>query len=491
MRFLRRSLSGLFLFALTLGLLVYAGSLVREAVQARLSEEARTPPARERVFSVNVVRARFGTQTPELTAFGEVQSRRTLEIRAAAGGTVIERAPDFIEGGRVRAGQVLARIDPADAQAVLDRAKSDLMDAQAELREAESAIVLARDELSAAEDQVALRERALQRQADLLQRNVGTAAAVESAELALSSARQAVLTQRRAVATAEARIDQARSRVRRAEIARDEAQRRLDETEIRAAFGGTLSDVSAVAGRRVSANEQLARLVDPQALEVAFRVSTRQYGRLLDAEGALREAPVTVTLDMAESEIAARGTLTRDGAVVGDGQTGRLLFATLEQTAGFKPGDFVTVSIKEPPLAAVARLPATALDAADSVLVLDAENRLETAPVTLMRRQDDDVLVRGDALAGRLVVAERTPLLGAGIKVRPLRGPMQENGSAQENAEGSDMVALTEERRAALVAFIERSSRMPDEDKSRILAQLSQPMVPAAVIARIESRMGG
>ena len=166
--------------------------------------------------------------------------------------------------------------------------------------------MLARDELSAAEDQVALRERALQRQTDLLQRNVGTSAAVESAELALSSARQAVLTQRQAVATAEARIDQARTRVRRAEIARDEAQRRLDETEIHAAFGGTLSDVSAVRGRRVSANEQLATLVDPQALEVAFRVSTRQYGRLLDAEGALREAPVTVTLDMAGSEIVAR-----------------------------------------------------------------------------------------------------------------------------------------------------------------------------------------
>ena len=76
--------------------------------------------------------------------------------------------------------------------------------------------------------------------------------------------------------------------------------------------------------------------------------------------------------------------MTRDGAAVGDGQTGRLLFATLERTAGFKPGDFVTVTIEEPPLDAVARLPATALDAADEVLALGRRTGWRV-PVTLLR----------------------------------------------------------------------------------------------------------
>ena len=122
MRFLRQSLTGLFLLSLTLGLLVYAGLLVREAVEARMSQERRVPEARERVFAVNVVEAAPQTVTPVLTAFGEVQSRRTLELRAAASGAVVELDPEFVEGGQVEAGQLLCEIDPGTSQVSLQEA---------------------------------------------------------------------------------------------------------------------------------------------------------------------------------------------------------------------------------------------------------------------------------------------------------------------------------------------------------------------------------
>ncbi|GGF49995.1 RND family efflux transporter, MFP subunit [Mameliella alba] len=483
MRFLRKSLTGLFLLSLTLGLLGFAGIMVRDAVEARMAEEARVPQARERVFAVNVVPVAFETVTPVLTSFGEVQSRRTLELRAAASGAVVELDPEFVEGGQVEAGQLLARIDPADAEAALDRAENDLLDARAEVREAERALVIAKDELVAAEEQVVLRETALRRQRDLLDRNVGTAAAVESAELALASERQSVLTRRQAVATAEARIDQAATQLRRSEIARDEAERRLDDTQIRAAFAGTLSDVTVVSGRLVSANEQLAQLVDLQALEVSFRVSTQQYARLLDGDGRLRQAPVSVALDVFGTNITAAGRITRDSAAVGEGQTGRRLFAVLDAPRGFKPGDFVTVRIEEPPLERVARLPATAVNAGGEVLVVGAEDRLETVVVEVMRRQGDDVLIRGRGLQGREVVTERTPLLGEGIKVKPLR-----TGAAPKP---EAMLELSEDRRARLVAFIEANTQMPEAVRTRILAQLAQKEVPAEIVERIESRMGG
>ena len=484
MRFLRKSLTGLFLLAVTLGLMTWAGVMVRDAVQERLAEEPRQRPVRERVFAVNVLTLEAGTETPQLTAFGEVQSRRTLELRAATSGALIDLDDAFVEGGRVQEGQILARIDPADAQAALARAESDLLDAQAEQREAIRAIDLDRDELAAAEDQVVLREQALQRQRELVQRGVGTAAAVETAELAVSSARQSVLTRRQALAQAEARIDQAATRLSRAIIALDEAQRRLDDTSIRAKFDGTLSEVSMVAGRLVSQNEKLAQLVDPDALEVAFRVSTAQYARLLSEDGELRPAPVTVTLDVFGTDLVARGLLSREGAAVGAGQTGRLLFARLEGARGFKPGDFVTVTVSEAPLVGVARLPASAVNAAGEVLVINDDERLEAVAVRVLRRQGDDVLVRAPRLEGRPLVAERTPLLGAGIKVRPLR----EEGAEPQAPE---MLVLSEERRARLRAFIEANNRMPAEAKRRVLAQLELPQVPASVVQRIEARMGG
>ena len=48
-----------------------------------------------------------------------------------------------------------------------------------------------------------------------------------------------------------------------------------------------------------------------------------------------------------------------------------------------------------------------------------------------------------------------------------------------------------DERRAKLVAFIEGNDRMPAEAKQRILGQLAKPKVPARMVERIESRMGG
>lgn len=486
MRFLRHSLTGLFLLSLTLGLVVYAGTLVVGAVQERLSKEPRIPAARERVFAVNVVHATAETITPVLTAFGEVQSRRTLDIRASTAGEVIELNPDFVDGGQVAEGDLLLRIDPVDAEAALARAVTNLRDAEAAQRDAARGLSIAKDTLVASEEQSRLRQRAFERQRDLRDRGVGTEAAVETAELAAASSRQAVLSARSAVANAEARVDQTATALDRAKLARDEAQRNLDNTIITADFNGTLSAVNVVQGGLVSANERLAQLVDADALEVAFRVSTAQYARLLDADGKLRTAPVNATLDVQGIGLNAHGTVTRASAAVGEGQVGRQVFARLDRAPGMKPGDFVTVSIEEPPLERVVRLPATAVDAAGAVLVVDAEDRLEELTVRVERRQGDDVLVRGLGLPGRNVVRERTPLLGAGIKVRPITPE-----AAEAEPQAPAMVELSDERRAKLRAFIDASKILPADIKTRILTQLDQPEVPALLVERIEARMGG
>lgn len=499
MRFLRQSLIGLFLAALALGLLAYAGQTVFKALQSRMADGGHPAPARERVFAVSLRTARLQTVSPVLQAFGKIQSRRTLELRAAVGGRVVWLSPRFEEGGRVAAGEVLVRMDPADAQAALARAESDLQDARAEIREAARALELARDELDAAEDQADLRARALKRQKDLRARGVGTEAAVEAAELSLASARQAVLARRLALAQAEARVDKARTRLARAQITLDTARRTLDDTTIRAAFDGRLSGVRVVEGRLVAPNEKLADLVDPDQLEVAFRISTRQYVRLLGDDGRLIPAPVRVSLEAGGTDLVAQGVIDREGAAAGEGQSGRLIFARLENAPAFKPGDFVAVSVQEPPVENVARLPASALDARGTVLVIGEGDRLQALPVELVRRQGDDVLVRGEGLDGREVVIGRTPLLGPGIRVRPLRerseaavpetvpGALSAPGGARRDA----MLELSDERRARLVAFVRGNARMPAEARRRLLDQLAGARVPAQLVARIEARMGG
>lgn len=485
MRFLGRSLVGVFLLSVTLGLIAVAGDMVWSALEAKWSREAPERPSRERVVAVNVVLVEPTTVTPVLSTFGEVQSRRTLELRASAGGQVVWVADAFENGGSVEAGALLVRIDPADAQSALDVARADLSEAEADLRDAERSLLLARDDLLSAEEQARLRDRALDRQTDLLARGVGTEATVETAELAAASAKQAVLSRRQAIAQAEARIDQARTALDRRRIAVAEAERRLADTEIRAQFAGVLGEVSVVEGGLVSPNERLARIIDPDALEVAFRVSTTQYARLLDEAGRLRRSEVRVSLDVMGADIVATGRISRESAAVGEGQTGRLIFAGLDEAAGFRPGDFVTVRVDEDPMSGVAVLPAMAVDSAGSVLVINTDGRLVETPVELVRRQGNLVIVRAPDLHGQEIVAERTPLLGAGIKVRPIRPEGVEAPVAPE------MVELDPERRARLVAFIEANQFMPAKAKERVLGQLQQERVPAQMIERIESRMGG
>jgi RND family efflux transporter MFP subunit len=484
MRFLRQSLMGLFLAAMALGLMAYAAQMVRGAIEARVANETPQAPARERVFAVRVQTAEVGTHVPVLEAFGEIRAQRTLELRTAAGGRVVEISPSFVEGGDIKAEDVLVRIDPVEAEAARDRVAADFADAQSEVRDAEADLALARDELVAAQDQEALQTRALTRQQDLASRGVGTSMAVESAELAVASARQSVLARRKAVTQAEARIAQSATRLQRAEIALSEADRRVEDTVMIAPFDGSLSGVTLAQGRLVSANEQLATLIDPKALEVSFRLSTAQYARLLSENGSLEELPVEARLDLSGIDLVAKGRIQRDSAAVGEAQSGRLVFATLDTSPGFKPGDFVTVSVEEPPLERVVRLPASALDGSGTVLALGSENRLESLDARLVRRQGNEVLVRGRELAGREIVTARTPLLGAGIAVRPLRNDDDTTPKPPE------MLELSEERRARLIAFVEANDRMPKDVKARILGRLAEPQVPAQMVQRIESRMG-
>lgn len=484
MRFLRRSLMGIFLLAVTLALLAWAGQTVRGALVARMNEEPRSFPQRERVLAVNVVTVTPQTLTPELVVFGELRSQRTLDLRSATGGTVLFASDALVEGGTVSAGELLLRIDPAEAQAAFDRADADLQDAQAEVRDAQRALILAEDELTAAREQARLREQALARARDLEARGVGTTAAVETAELSASSAEATVLTRRQSLASAQARIDQATTRLARAEIGLSEAERALSETEVFAAFDGSLVDVTVSPGGRVTSNERFAQLIDPSQLEVSFRVSTSQYARLLGEAGALIKAPVAVTLDVSGVNLRAEGQITREGATVGDGQTGRLLFAQLDASPGFRPGDFVTVRIDEPALANVARVPASAVAADQTVLVIGEEERLRSVDVTLLRRQGDDVIISVGAAAGAMIVAERSPLLGAGIKVRPIGAAV-----VQEQEATPEMIVLDAERRAKLIAFVSEGG-MPDNEKERIIGQLEADEVSSETVARLERRMG-
>ncbi len=546
MRFLARSLLGILLTAVTLGLLLVAAGSIMRAGKTGDRQAGFSPESERRAVAARVATVVNGTATPVITAYGEVLSARQLEVRAARAGRLVELAGDFRDGGAVAEGDVLFRIDPAEAVAGLALARAEAEQAAADAEDAAAALELAAEELDVAQQQRDLRAQALARQQDLQGRGAGTAAAVETAELALSSAEQTLVGQRQAMAQARARVATSRIAVGRAGINAAEAERALADTVTRAPFAGVLSNADAVLGRLVGGNEKLADLIDPTALEVSFRLSNAAFARLAGADGRPRAENVTVTLMLGDIPVTTAAVLDRAGAAVEEGRSGRQVYARLTGPApAFRPGDFVTVEIAQPPLADVATLPARALSADDGLLLIGPENRLDEIVVQVAARQGDLVFVAG-APEGREYLTERSPQLGPGMVVQPVR-----DGQARAVAEtvtldparrdqllaavaasampdavknrltrelqaesvpaemvarieagiadipdaaasaGSEMIALDAERRARLIAFVEETGGMPAEAKARILAQLGEAEVPKAMVERLESRMGG
>ncbi len=489
MNFLFRSFLGLFLFALTVGLVVLAGAQVFWAINESQQEEQRFPPTQEREFTVNVDKFTPTSVVPVITAYGNVKSWRTLQLRTTVGGAVVEMSPNLRDGGIVTAGEVLLQIDPSKAESALSLSRIDLSEAEAELVEAQDSLSGAEAELALAVSQRDLRVQALTRQQDLKARGVGTDADIETAQLALASAEQALLNLETSLTQAKSRIARAKISVERQEIAVAEAERTLQESTITAQFDGIINDVTAALGGIVSANEVVGSLLDPTALEVAFRVSNTQYSRLLDENGELRILPVEMVLELDNLPFTITGQIAREDAEVGEGQSGRVIYAQLTEdvTGLLRPGDFVTVSIREPEMQNMFVIPSTAAASDGRVLVVGEENRLDEINVDILRRQGNQLIV-ANAPAGVEYVTARSPQIGLGIKIKPLRSV---DGQVVVEEAEPELITLDDERRARLISFVESNDRMPEEIKTRILTQLSEPEVPKDVVERLESRMGG
>lgn len=498
MRSLARAGIGLAIGGAAFALVLAAGGITYHAWQASEGVAAATRTPRERAYAVETATFEAVSVTPIVTSYGRLESARTLELRAALPGPLVELSEAFRDGGAVAQGDLLYRIDPAKLETALALAETDVTEAEAELAEARAALGLARLEADATQKQLDLRDQALARQTDLRGRGVATEADLEAATLARAAANQTLINRQQVVVGDEARVAQAEITLTRRQIALTEARRTLAETSMTAPFAGMLADVTAVPGRLVSANEQLAVLIDPADIEVAFRITSNQYARLLNARGELRQTEMVVEVQRGRQVTEISATLDRASAEIAEDKVGRLVYAKLvdPDPSFVQPGDFVTVRIPERPMEGVAVIPAAAATTDGRILLIGEDNRLEETQVTFLRHQGDTIIVEG-APMGRQYVTARALQLGAGIQVTPVApvaaatsGVASATSETAPTAEAApDTIALDDDRRAAIVAFIEASEKMKPEKRVQWLEELSLPEVPRATAEKFEAMM--
>jgi HlyD family secretion protein len=348
---------------------------------------------------VTVVKAEQGTLAPELFGIGTVEARRAWLIGPTAAGRVLRVLADV--GDSVKAGQLLAELDPVD----LDERLAALDASVARATSSAAALEAQRKDALARKDLAAINAR---RYTDLAAQSFVSSGTAEGKLLELTSAEAAV-------GAAEATLAAARQDVQRLAAERDALRRQRANLRLLAPGDGVVSTREAEAGSTVVAGQAVLRLIDPASLWVRTRFDQGRSAGLalgLPARVALRSNP----------RAALAGKVARVEAV-GDSVTEeRIAQVAFERIpAGVAVGELAEVTLALPATAPAVVLPGASIKRQGEQLgvwqVQDGSVRF--VPVRLgVAALDGRVQVLEGLSAGAEVVAYSENVLGAKTRVK-------------------------------------------------------------------------
>ncbi|MBS0520038.1 MAG: HlyD family secretion protein [Proteobacteria bacterium] len=206
---------------------------------------------------------------------------------------------------KVKAGELLARIDDRDFRVALDQARADVEAAQASLRnldaqiaQQQSVIDQQKADITSAEAAVSYAQADNVRYSNLVKTGYGTVQRAEQAETALKERTAQLQHNRAALLVAQRKIDVLTSDRARAEAARDrslanqhQAELNLSYTSIVAPVDGTVGARTLRVGQYVQAGSALMAVVPLHAVYIVANYKETQLTRVRPGQ------PVEVEID--------------------------------------------------------------------------------------------------------------------------------------------------------------------------------------------------
>lgn len=336
-------------------------------------------PAPVRAVRTLVVEAQNASPTQQFAA--EVRARVESRLGFQVGGKLVERRVQ--PGDAVRAGQVLARLDPQDLRLGADAAQA--------------AVVAARVQWAQA-DADAKRFRALHAQGFI------SGAELERHESALQAA-QAQLAQAQAQAGVQGNLAR--------------------YSELRAGSPGLVTAVEAEPGAVLAAGTPVLRLAHDGPRDVVFSVPEDQLDRLR----ALAARPDALIVRLWGDHTGVYPARVREIAAAADPVTRTFLVKADVGAAPVRLGQTATVVATLPRRAAVIRLPLTALheqQGRSAVWVFDpASSTVAARVVEIGGAEGNEALVASGLKPGEQVVTAGVHVLTPGQKVTLYAAPVE------------------------------------------------------------------
>jgi membrane fusion protein, multidrug efflux system len=336
-----------------------------------LSACSKTETPQEPIRAVKVLTVGVGKFQSEHEFAGDVRARVESRLGFRVGGKIVRRQAEL--GQRVKAGQVLAQLDPQDYQLAAEAARAQV------------AAALTNRDLAAAD---------FKRYAALKDQNFISGAELERRDTTLKAA--------------QAQLDQAK-----AQLASQGHQ--AEYTSLVADVSGVITAIEAEPGQVVSAGTPVVRIAQDGPRDVVFAVPEDKVAAIKPgSDVSVRVWAENATLDGKVREVAASADpATRTYAVkVG-----------LDASASPPLGATVYVSPKALSLAGapVIKLPTSALwkeGQGSAVWVLDkATMTVKSQTVQIATADGNDAVISGGLKPGMLVVSAGVHVLSPGQKV--------------------------------------------------------------------------
>lgn len=384
----RAALSGLVAM-----LVVGAGLLLKPSLDRADPATAPAPAARR--IAVSVAPTRRGDMDVVVSALGTVTARETVTVHSRVDGELVH--VHFREGQQVKAGDLLAEIDPRPFQIALAQAEGQLARDRALLDNARLDVARYRELL--AQDSIASQQ--------------------VDAQVALVHQYEGVV---------------------QADIAAvDNARLQLDYARITAPIGGRLGLRLVDAGNMVHAGDAtgLVVITATTPISVVFAVPADELPPIRARLHAGARLPVDA-LDAKGTRQLARGRLASlDNQIDTSTASLKLKAEFANEDDALFPNQFVNVALHVDTRKDVVLMASAAVQRGQDgafVYVIDAENMARRRVVSLGPALGDEVVVEAGLKEGELVVVEGIDKLRDGIAVEASAVPAANRGTSGEAA---------------------------------------------------------
>lgn len=324
---------------------------------------------------------------------GEVQPRTEINLVPQVNGLITYMSPKFIEGGRFRKGDLLARIEPAEFELRVTQAQASVSQALTIIAREESESILARQDWE-----------------DLGRNGEPTPLTLREPQMAEAKAQ---------LASAKARLA--------------EAELQLSRTSLYAPFDGRVTMRHVDQGEFVTAGTRLGEIYSVDVMDVRLPLTNedlRRAGLTLGYETSAADAgiPVTLSADVAGTFSEWQGRIVRTDSRF-DNDT-RVLYAYAEVRDPFgaggsdgtplAPGIFVKAAIDGQKLENIIVVPRAALRGEDKVYVAQ-DDTLAIKTVSVLSSNRNQAILQGGVSIGDAVITSPIRGVADGMKIQVVK----------------------------------------------------------------------